>query len=103
MGCTGGRIDDDEKFYDGLMREVKEETGLAVEVIEPVYIGEWWPVIREVPNHIVAMFVACRAVTENVVLSKEHDDYAWVDADSLPEYAVMSPDDEPIKRALGKV
>lgn len=101
-GIPGGRINDSEPFYEGLAREVTEETGLKVEVVAPVYVGEWWPVIKDVPHHIVAMFVMCRALTTEVTLSEEHDDYAWVDGASLAEYAIMPPDDEPIKRALSR-
>jgi len=37
----GGRLDPGENFEDGLRREVREETGLEVELEFPVYVGEW--------------------------------------------------------------
>ena len=99
-GLPGGRINDDEAFYDGLAREVREETGLDVEPIRPVYVGEWWPVIKDVPHHIVAMFVVCVPLSTTVVLSDEHDEYAWGGIDELERYHIMPPDDQPIRLAL---
>lgn len=36
----GGRIKPGEKFEDGLLREVLEETGLAIEIGKPLLVGE---------------------------------------------------------------
>ncbi len=101
-GLPGGRINDDEAFYDGLAREVREETGLDVEPIRPVYVGEWWPVIKDVPHHIVAMFVVCVPLSTTVVLSDEHDEFVWVGIDELEQYHIMPPDDQLIRLALNE-
>ncbi|MFZ1458596.1 MAG: NUDIX hydrolase [Candidatus Saccharimonadales bacterium] len=96
-GLPGGRIDDNEAFYDGLAREVMEETGLSVAPERPVYVGEWWPVIKDVPHHIVAMFILCSPLSDHVTLSDEHDDFAWISQDECASYQIMPPDDKPIK------
>lgn len=101
-GLPGGRINDDEAFYDGLAREVREETGLDVEPIRPVYVGEWWPVIKAVSHHIVAMYIVCSPLSTVVSLSDEHDEYAWVGIDELERYHIMSPDDQAIRLALNE-
>ncbi len=46
----GGRLNPGEPFMDGLRREVTEETGLDIEIGEPLFVGEWFPVIKGIPN-----------------------------------------------------
>ncbi|MGE5309692.1 MAG: NUDIX domain-containing protein [Sphaerimonospora mesophila] len=101
-GVPGGRIEASESFFDGLRREVDEETGLEIEAGMPIHIGEWWPMIHDVKNHIVALFVRCTPLTNDVRLSDEHDAFAWVGLDELADYNVMPPDDEVIQKALAK-
>lgn len=91
-GLPGGRINPEESFFVALAREVKEETGLSVEVIKPVQVGEWWPEIKGQKNHIVAVFVECMADTNEVVLSEEHDSYEWVDSKRLSLFGMVEPD-----------
>lgn len=102
-GIPGGRIESDEPFFDGLRREVDEETGLEIEIDAPIHIGEWWPKIHDVKNHVVALFVRCAPLTSDIRLSDEHDAFAWVGLDELADYNVMPPDDEVIRKALNKV
>jgi len=42
----GGRVNVGESFEESLTREVREETNLEVQINEPIYVGEWHPVIR---------------------------------------------------------
>jgi len=91
-GLTGGRLHPGESFFDGLKREVKEETGLEIEPIKPLHVGEWRPEIRGVPHHIIAIFMLCTANSTDVVLSHEHDDSAWIDPSELERYQMMEPD-----------
>jgi 8-oxo-dGTP diphosphatase len=91
-GLVGGRLDPGEPFFDGLAREVAEETGLKVEAGKPLYLGEWQPVIKGVPHQIVAIFMLCKAKTTDVRLSDEHDEYAWINPAKRHEYNMMEPD-----------
>jgi len=99
-GIPGGRLGKGEPFIEGLKREVLEESGLSVEVGSPVYVGEWFPVIKDVKNQVVAIFFRCKPITNKVSLSIDHDDYKWVGIESLKDYDIMSPEPEAIRLAL---
>lgn len=97
-GIPGGRLDPGESYEDGLRREVKEETGLEVEILDPIYVGEWRPIIREVPHQIIAIFTVCKAKTTDVKLSEEHDNFKWVDPANPGDITFMDPDDKVVAR-----
>ncbi len=80
-----------------LAREVAEETGLKVKPIKPLYVGEWWPDIKGVSNHIVAIFVLCEAESNKVRLSEEHDHFEWIEPHDYRKYLFMQPDDLVVK------
>lgn len=101
-GVPGGRLHPGEAWQDGLRREVTEETGLDIIISEPLYVGEWRPVIRDVPHQIIAIFMVCRAMSQDVRLSEEHDHYEWVDMVTLDTLDVMGPDSEVIKRYFSR-
>lgn len=90
----GGRIEPGEHWQEALKREVKEETGLEITIGKPLFVGEWFPVIKEVPTHIVALFLVCTPKISEIVLSDEHDDFAWVDPKNYKHLAIMSPEDQ---------
>ncbi len=92
-GAAGGRINPEEAFPDALKREVEEETGITdFEPLYPVHVGEWWPVIKEVKRHIVAIFVVCKTSIQDVQLSDEHDEYHWVTIEELDNFNLLAPD-----------
>ncbi len=74
----GGRINPGENHIDGLKREIKEEVGLEVEPLRPVFTKEWSPTINGVKSQIIAIFYLCKPTSLEVRLGDEHDDYAWV-------------------------
>lgn len=95
-GFPGGRLENGEPWKIGLLREIKEETGLVDNIVikQPVAVSEWFPTIREVPHHIVACFLVCEAPIGDVVTSNEHDAYKWVDAESWKLLNIMKSDNE---------
>lgn len=94
----GGRIEAGENFEDALRREIREETGLEVDIEYPIYVGEWRPVIKGVPHQIVATFQVCTPKNDKVTLSSEHDDFQWIKPESRQQFDVMDPEDKVIDR-----
>ena len=93
-GIPGGRIEPGEHWKDALNREVMEETGLTVIIEKPIYVGEWFPTIKGVPTHIVAMFFMCTATSSDITLSQDHDAYEWVSVTDYSHLHIMKPEDE---------
>lgn len=93
----GGRLEVGEAFNDGLMREVKEETGLEVEPLKPLFVGEWRPVIRDIPHQIIALYMACLAKSNSVALSDEHDHFEWIKPQDHVKFDLMTPEDKVIQ------
>lgn len=75
----GGRLTPGEKPLEALAREVKEETGLDVEIGKPFFVSEWRPVIKGEPCQIIGIFFECFAYSENIQLSEDHLEYKWID------------------------
>lgn len=89
-GVPGGRLEPGESAELALLREVAEETGLAVVVGAKVHRGSWHPTPV---CTITGSFFACAAPDgQSVELSDEHDRYCWADRDMLERLDVMEPD-----------
>lgn len=71
----GGAVEENETLEEAIMREVLEETGLAVTPERLLYAS--LDEIRE--KKIVFLVYLCSTTDENVRLSGEHVEYRWVD------------------------
>ena len=78
----GGKLDPAEDPGQALLREIREETGLAVQLVRVAGATE-----SELPNKKVAYLIFEAATpTAGVTLSSEHDAYEWTDARRLLQY-----------------
>lgn len=91
---VGGRLEKGEVLKEGLTREAMEETGISdLKIGEVVHVDEWFAKPEGVHKHIVAIFFLCTTQTEKVVLSEEHQEYAWVLPEDLDKYGdFLHPD-----------
>jgi hypothetical protein len=64
----------------------------------PIYVGEWHPIIKDIPHQIIAIFTVCKAKTTDVKLSEEHDSYEWIDPGDVKKFNFMPPDDQVVAR-----
>lgn len=70
----GGGLHFFETSTKGLVREVKEETGIYVHIIEPFSVFD---VIKN-NIHLTIITYICVCDTYNVTLSDEHDAFYWL-------------------------
>lgn len=96
----GGRVEMGEPFREGLLREVREETGLEVTIGEPIFVGEWFPIIKGVKTQIVAIFFVCIPEPGVITLSIDHDDYRWVTVEQARQLPISPPGVEVIEKYL---
>lgn len=97
--AVGGRLEKGEKLEEGLRRETQEETGITeLEIGKVIHVDEWFSKPEGELKHIVAIFFLCKADPEKVLLSKEHQEYAWVLPDELGSFGDLI--EKEIKQAI---
>jgi len=76
----GGDLDFGEDAMEGIIREIKEETGLDVGDLRPFDVeshinkeGDFWVTIAYI----------AKAVSDKVILSYEHDEFKWLTAEDF--------------------
>ncbi len=82
----GGRLDEGEASIEGLLREIREEVGLTVTDIYPVYTT-----IFTDENKYGVFFVAQVVEPCNVKLSDEHQNYCWVSSQNIDQIDFWQP------------
>jgi len=75
----GGRLEFGEGPKSALVREVREETGLEVELVKPLDV---WHMIKG-NFQLVGINYLCRCLAGDVVLSHEHEAHEWLSESEL--------------------
>jgi len=77
----GGRLNPGERLEEALRREVKEETGLNVEIGSPFFADESIPrpVVRGEEWQVVKIYFPCKSRSDQVTLSGDHNECLWID------------------------
>ena len=86
----GGRIKPGQHFKDSLLREIKEETGLDVEIKNPFHVDEWSLIINNEQTQIVATFFECITKSDKVNLSKDHKYFLWIKPEDYKNYNLIT-------------
>ena len=94
LDFPGGKIQEGEakdgdasSLIKSLKREVKEETGLEIEVYNPfaVWYHEFPKNHRNYPKVVYLVGFKCKYLSGEPKLSDEHDNFKWVDKNNYKE------------------
>ena len=98
----GGKREAGESTTDALLREVREETGLAVMIIGPVSVFNYRVTKQgEVRDITQINFLARpKASAPQVTMSREHEDIRWVSEHELRQHRMTSEVKAAIKEAF---
>lgn len=74
----GGRVEFGKSLHTALHREVREETGLEIEIVG---LAGWREVLPSASGggHYLIMSFAARWAGREPILNDEHDDFIWIE------------------------
>lgn len=88
---VGGSVEPDDlvqgskPHLEAIRREIKQETGLEVQDIEPVFVDSW--VFTKSPGQILGLAIGYKAkiagTAPEVILSEEHSEFRWLPKDEI--------------------
>lgn len=94
----GGLVDPGENEYEAVIREVAEETGIAIQSDELRMVYSKTEFIKDENKSVTKhLFIANVPADIDVTLSWEHSSYSWVPLNSLKNTGLRSFYDEAIK------
>ncbi|WDC83517.1 NUDIX domain-containing protein [Caloramator sp. mosi_1] len=81
MGVSGGKLEKDESPEECIVREIKEEINIDIEVIDIFDVVFY----RYIDFNILMLVYKCKYKGGEIV-AKEVEDYRWVDVSDLINY-----------------
>lgn len=103
-GLPGGLLDLGEKLADGARREVMEECGVDVEIVELVAAFEplYWDEEGQLEYHYVVLDYWGRYLSGEPTASDDAATVAWVSAEELPAYNLLPDSAGVVRTALAR-
>src|ERR1041385_2920752 len=83
----GGRIKQFEEPEEALRREVREETGLEIEILKPLAVFHDYYGERTAENEMLLITYWCKTESDHITLSDEHSEYKWVSGEEALDLA----------------
>jgi len=98
----GGALDLGEKLRDGVAREVREETGLEVEVgpVLDVFDSIFPDAEGRTQYHYVLVDYLCRPLSGTAIAASDATELRWAKPDDLPALGMKQVTIEVIQKAL---
>ncbi len=91
----GGGLDFGELPEDGLAKEIKERTNLEIIVLRPLIT---WSFIKNNNKQVIGITYLCEAKNNTVIISEEHEDFAWVKKEDFDNINLLPELKEDIKK-----
>ncbi|MCB9367038.1 MAG: NUDIX domain-containing protein [Calditrichaeota bacterium] len=88
----GGRLHPNEDPVYGALREVREETGLDIEILDVAQV--WFGKMIAGTTPLLCINFLARSSEGNPVLSDEHTDYVWATRESLRTGETVTQDQD---------
>lgn len=87
-----------------LLREIKEETGLNVEIIQPISVFDYQiEKPDEIRDSTQINFLVKAKNKINVILSEEHQNFAWINKNEIKKYHISEATHEVIMKAFKNI
>lgn len=89
LDLPGGRVELGQKFDESLLREIKEETALEIEIGNPFFVNESYPTVRGENWQIIRIFFECNSKSKDVILSEDHSEFIWIKPEEYPKHNLI--------------
>lgn len=94
---VGGKVEPGETKEQALIRECREELGVALSVGDV-----FMEVIHEYPDLTVCLTLFNASIAEGVPRKLEHNDIRWITVEEIPQYDFCPADEEILKKLMNE-